>query len=168
MATTTIRPNGAGHASGHTAVGDTPTWKCVDEASSDGDTTYVRLDSGSGDTDFYTLENPTIPSGATINSVTVYMVARALQNGDSIVAMTYTGAADEDVLNASVSTSYATYSVELTTNPSTGSAWTGSELNSLEIGIKVGSITIRGYATQVYAVIDYTPPLARAWGQIMG
>lgn len=169
MATTTIRPNGAGHLSGHTPVGDPATWKCIDETTSDGDTTYIRIDSGSPDVDFSTLGNPSLPSGSTINSVTFYVVARALQNGDSVVVSCYTGGSEADVITMSLSTSYSTYnSGALTTNPSNGNPWTSGDLSALEMGFYVGSVTIRAYITQAYAVIDYTPPLARAWGQIMG
>jgi len=162
MPTETLRPNGSGDSTQLIAVGDSPNYKCVDEEISDGDTTYVRSDTTTNPLlDLYTIPASSIPAGSTINSVTLYTVCRQITTP---YYPKFTGAIkkpDGTILYGATrqitsgSTAYQVFS----------DAFTGlslSDLVGLQIGIQIqqisGGILWQGRCTQVYIVIDYTPP----------
>ena len=74
--TTILRPNGPGDFSQWTRTGCSSDWQCVDEVSSDGDSTNV-FSTGGDEIGFYDLPTSTIPAGSTIHSVTVLVRARS-------------------------------------------------------------------------------------------
>src|SRR5205823_1781537 len=77
--TVVLRPNGAGSTTQWTPVGCTPNWQCVDEATSDGETTRVES-STIGNVDMYAIQD-IAPNGGTVVSVTISAVARADNTG---------------------------------------------------------------------------------------
>ena len=160
-ATETLRPDAAGDET--TIAVQFPVtgehWDKVDEATSDGDSTYVETNSIDWEEDLYNTANHTTGSG-TINYVRVYMVSKAelapLQASAYVHIKTngveYNGSPEL------VTTSYATYSHQWDTNPSTNTTWTWSEIDALQIGTglrrsRVGKWT---RCTQVYAEVNYT------------
>ena len=133
----------------------------VDEAVSDGDTTYGSNDYLGG----YPNARFGLPAhsgSGVINSVTVYGGARAAATPDrssfNLGVRTY--ATNYETLEQTVTTSYVTYSQAYTTNPYTGLAWTWDEIDALEARIKLRSAKAASYVatrcTQVYVVVDYS------------
>jgi hypothetical protein len=169
MATETLRPNGSGDSTQLTPVGDSPNYKCVDDITSDGDSTYVQ--SPTSDTephlDLYNIEDTAIPAGSTINSVTVYALCRsvfATRRAGFRIALKKSGGTVQYGASQSPSTTYVLYN----------QAFTGvglSDLNALQIGIEITSggddLIYSGRCTQVYVVIDYTPPAVAVRKPIM-
>jgi hypothetical protein len=154
-----IRPN---------ANGDTMDWDAeagdytrVDEVTSDGDTTrlYTPTDNKVA---LFNFQNTT---HSTINSVTVKAVIRGL---DPIAQVTQVGVkmgGTEYWINKNWnSMSYITLENTWNTNPNTSAAWTQSNVNDLQAGVK--RISGGGTAiTQVYVELDVgtvTPPTAPA------
>lgn len=166
MATTTLRPAGAGNSTQLTATGAGTNHGCVNESSSDGDTTYVVTSISSGhQTDLYTIDANSIGVSDTINSITVYIIARATAIGRLITANRVITIRENSVTtydaSVALTTSYATYSKTWNTKPSNGTSWTKTDIDNLEIGVRLvinnngGSAAAR--CTQVYVIVDYTP-----------
>jgi len=155
MATVTLRPISDNSVT-HTPVGAASNWDCVNEASSDDDTTYVRGTSLT--TDLYNIEANSIGASDTINSVTIYAVAKLIA-GRAASRNIYMKIGGTTVGSTTpLTTTYATYSGTTTTNPATGLAFTKAEIDSLVFGFTTDSALLgTSYTTQVYAIIDYTP-----------
>jgi hypothetical protein len=47
------------------------------------------------------------------------------------------------------------YSTTLTTNPKTGTAWTWSDLENLEVGVSIDIPAATVYVSKIYAEVDY-------------
>ena len=159
MASETLRPNGSGDLTNLNPVGDSPNYKCVDESSSDGDTTYVATTTAKpSGSDLYNIEDTGIPAGSTINGVTVFARCRSTSTtykASFWILLKKSGGTIQQGAEHIPSTTYTSYH----------DSFTGvslSDLNGLQIGISIasGSNTYyySGRCTQVYVVIDYTPP----------
>jgi len=158
--TVTLSPNGAGS---YTQLSQFPSYPGsnydkVDETTSDGDSTYVYTYSTSTQQDSYTFTDTS--ATGTINSVTIYIVARATSSGTASTIVRISGTPYYGSSNT-LTTSYASYSTSYTLNPATSIAWTWSDVNSLDAGVRLA--TTGGYGstarcTQVYVVVNYTPP----------
>jgi hypothetical protein len=160
--TESLRPDGAGTTTILTTSGCTNNWECVDEATSDGDGTFVYTTNTNWQGDSYTAQDSS--GTGTINSVTVYIRSRGnftffgrpeAQTVLRTHSTYYTGS------TVSLTTSWAPYSTTYATNPNTGSAWTWTEVDDLEIGVMQRGIAFFGLqarTTQVWVEIDYTPP----------
>jgi hypothetical protein len=153
MATLTLRPNAAGNTMGWSAEGGD--WQRVDEAVSDDDTTRLYTPTANA-VALFALENRTSNFGV-INSVTVYINTKGVDPIDNTVQLairTYDTnyfSADKTYNN----TSYHLESNTWSTNPNTSAAWTWTEIDALEAGMK--HISGGGQAvTQVYIEVDYT------------
>jgi hypothetical protein len=170
----TIRPSAAGDetniAEQSPATG--AHWDKVDEAVSDGDGTYVQTNTSGWEEDLYNVANPVTGSG-TINYVKAYIVARSLATPAQTSAYVHikTNGAEYNGTAQQVTTSYAPYSQQWNTNPQTGSAWTWSEVNSLQAGAGLRRATATGAGgqrytrlTQVYIEVNYTPQIYYARG----
>ncbi len=134
--------------------------KVVATATNDGDTSYIKSGTNNHRQSFF-FQNAGVPSGATINSVTLNVIAKkessnptmqlGVRNGSTLDA----GASSQSISSAS----YTTYTRTMTTNPLTAAAWTDAEVNAwtTEFGVarSNGSGTVR--ITQMYLVVDYTP-----------
>jgi hypothetical protein len=158
--TLTLYPNANGSVGQWRWVGGSKNY--TNWQTNDGDTTYAKTNKN-GKIQVVNLDDHTSETG-TINSVTVYAVAKLAANGDdqlSLVAYTYGTAYASP--SQSITTSYATYSYTWNTNPNTGSAWTWTEIDNLQAGVKYvkGTTGKEIWVTQVYVVVDYTPPSAQ-------
>lgn len=154
MSTQTLTVNGNGNT--------TSGW-----AAEGGD--YTRLQSDDGDTSrLYSPTNNDLRqvsltdtsglSGKTINSITVYASVKSLDpvpNTMQINVRTNSTdyfSANKDTVN---STAYITFSETWTTNPNTGVAWTTSDLDALQIGLKkTNGVGMRWSYSKID--IDYT------------
>jgi len=182
MATVTVRPTADGTYKQFPVIyPTTPSthYDKVDEVTPNDATDYIGSNAGDGAAhDFYdTFKKAAtgIPSGSTINSVTVYTRGRVIPTpaGSKVTwaeaIYTYGKLYDGATHNY---TSWTTTSTTWTTNPYTGAPWTVDEVEALEIGVKgldrydtAGDESWAQVST-VWAVIDYTPPVAAK--RIMG
>jgi len=150
----TLRPNADGANTGieDDEGGGRPFFDSVDEAVADDDTTYVK---GSG-TDTYGLPDSGVGTG-TINHVTVYAVCRATAANHELRIVIYTHTTLYYGSVEVLTTDWASYFKQWTSNPNTSSAWTWAERDALEAGIELTDTGL-GYplCTQVYVEVDYT------------
>ncbi len=155
MTTLTVRPAGAGaHTDWTPSTGSN--WQCVDEASPD-DSDFVSSTSF-GAIDLYT-QSGGVPAGATVNSITVHVRAKAsLASFSSIEPYIRSGTTESGPSSQLLSDAFADYNWLFSTDPATGSAWTVSAANACQIGVNAQNSF--GFVTetvsQVYADIDYT------------
>lgn len=169
MATVTHTPTGAGDLTEFTNQYPASTyhWDKVDDAASDGNSTYIYSTAAAYKTDLYT-HSPTLLGGK-INSVVLHAVARkpysvgsavTLKNAIKVGGTVYYGA--ENTL--AYSASYADYTTTYTTSPATGGPWSWSEIYTMQIGVAEYAQDSRyaGYVTRVYAVTDYTLETVRS------
>jgi len=154
--TETLRPNAAGTYTQCDAVGDTANYLCVDEAVSDGDTTYVRTWGGATELDTYNIEDHTTGSG-NVTDVYAYTYTR-VDSGthDAEVAIRTNSTDYFGGYTSGVPTTYTYLSANWDNNPFTNNPWTWAEVDALEIGVRHYDLN-GGYlwTTQVYADIDY-------------
>jgi hypothetical protein len=131
-------------------------WSLVDEDLSDDDTTYIENNAAAWKKDSYNLQE-SIGSG-TINWIRVYIRARVPASGSSIIrTLIRTYGTDYEGSDLTLSTSYQNNYTQYNVNPNTGSAWTWTELASLEAGAsskKSGAANVR--LTTVWVVVNYT------------
>lgn len=160
MATMTLRPNADGDETAWVASGAANDWDCVDESSSDDDTTYIGVAAATaGDVDeLLNLPASGLSGGDTINSVALTLRCRSpltppdckflwKENGVKSAGATFT-----------LTTSFVDYTETKTTRPSDGAAWMVADVDALQVGIRrVGDVS-KGSSrcTQVFAVVDYT------------
>jgi hypothetical protein len=141
-------------------------WDKVDEASSDGDSTYVETSNWEFLEDLYNIGNHSTGSG-TINYVRVYMVAKATGtriDRESVYVQIKTNGTEYDGSLEWLTTSYATYSYQWNDNPQSGNPWTWDEVDNLQAGVGLRAPTGSGgpagrysRCTQVYVEVNYTP-----------
>jgi hypothetical protein len=115
-------------------------YQCVDEAAHNSDTDYVS-ETTAGEKDTYAFQNVT-PTTGTVKAVKVVLVARKDDAGSRSIAPVYgngTPASDVDGATVSIGTSYAFYPEITEVNPLTSSAWTISDVNGAEFGVKLVS-----------------------------
>jgi len=162
-ATVTLYANGVGNFDQWTLGAGAS--KVAAVSSSDGDTSYINT---------ATLENrqtfgfpgAAVPAGSTINSVTVSVQAKRNAAGGTnqynIVAEKGTGPTDvsDDSVLIGAGNNYATNSRTMATNPFTSAVWTDSEVNTWGIyfGVRCNAGQVR--VTEIYLIVDYTPPAA--------
>jgi hypothetical protein len=156
--TLTVRPNAVGDESNCAVSGDTPGWKCVDEAVADDDSTYVFCYSGTSPRDLYNLAD--VDLAGTINYVRVYVRVRRTTTAPNLRVRTVIKL-DEVVVEGSdisIITSYANYYTDYATKPG-GGTWTWTDINNLQAGVhlNVYSVLYLARCTQVYVEVDYTP-----------
>lgn len=126
--------------------------------SDDGDSSYLRSYITGG---YITWKwaDPGLPSGSTINSVTMYAKAKSSDSND-FALIYYNGSTVYQGNTYNVASSYVLYSYKWTTNPATGIAWTEAQVNDAEFGINTSARGGGIYYTYVYVEVDYTPPSA--------
>ena len=160
MATETIRPNANGDSSQciGSDANSTNNYQLIDESSAN-DADYVYALVGNLCLDLYNIPSTAIPVGATINKITFYARFREDTSGVDVCEFAYKS--DGTVYYSpkpNVTTSWAEYSWEQTTNQKTSAAWTIDDINALQIGVRVYSEykVSNGTCSQLWIVIDYT------------
>ncbi|HLD01155.1 MAG TPA: hypothetical protein VJC39_05410 [Candidatus Nanoarchaeia archaeon] len=144
-ASVTLYPNGPGYYNQWTwsnttgcEFGETH-WGCVDETTQDGDSTYLRANSGVPKDTFAMTDMTATPSS--IKRVAVYYTAKAIKLGgylypilrDGNLTTEYIDTSGWDVSNNS---SWTVFSKVYSTNPMTNSSWTKDEVNALQVGMQ--------------------------------
>lgn len=164
MAIETLRPNAAGDETNiHWQYPDSGShYDKVDEVTPDEDATWIyESDKTTYYRDLYNLPAHSEGSG-TINHITVYARARnyATPSQAGLKIAMKSGSTVDEGSEETLTTSYVNYSKQWTTNPDTGSAWTWSEIDSLQIGVTLrGGHTayyLQTRCTQVWVEVDYT------------
>lgn len=137
-----VLPDGNGYSSewvGNDAD-STDNYLLVDELPPDDDTTYVES-AISGETDSYTMSDPTIPSGWEVSAVIPVAVVKKLNAGGALdlklstrttVSGSPTGATSSPI---ALGTSYALVWERRALRPD-GGAWDETTVNALEIGVQ--------------------------------
>ncbi|MFH0870805.1 MAG: hypothetical protein V1866_07160 [archaeon] len=154
----TIRPNGQGYYSSWTNSGcgsGSSEWQCIDEASvNTSDNLYTSSKSVA---ESFTFQDTGL-TDQTINSVTLYFYGQIYSRTRyQFQPLIRSGSTDYLGGIKSLGSSYGSYSQYYGTNPATGSAWTISEVDALEAGMKSYSANYGGRIAQVYAYVYYTP-----------
>jgi hypothetical protein len=126
------------------AAGDTTQWTpntgtnvaAIDDTATDSDTTYV-ITSTTDNIDLYNLTSPT-HGGTTIHGVDVRYDYRKEVSDTNFAPLFKTagGTVQVGTTIPVTSASYVVSNVLQTTNPETGLAWTQSEIDGLQIGMK--------------------------------
>jgi general secretion pathway protein G len=153
-----LRPNGSGAVTQLFGSGCGNNWQCVDEASSDGNSSTAGRYANTWAVDYYALENPPA-SPCTIMAVSVHARARRTQSQGDISLGVYThgnlyqGSAEE------IDDSYHEYHEQWPTNPSTGTIWTWQEVTDLQAGLRLRgqSLIFPALCTQVWVEVAYGP-----------
>jgi len=132
-------PNAAGDVTQLQRSGGSDNWQAVNEGMpGNGDTNYVYGNTV-GDYDLYHIANPNIPSNSIIRRVWVTGSARTTASSGGKIALgvksgTTTDWSDDITLGGS----YLRYHGKVyTKNPANNQAWTVSDIDNLQIGVKV-------------------------------
>jgi len=156
--TETIRPNAPGAAAPFNNYGDSPNWKCVDEASADDDTTYIYNTSQTYSTGYYNLGSASPPDHSVISSVDVYFrikpnVTEGTAYATPILRLNSVNSeGTEEIRDPDT---YLTYSQTIS-RPGGGN-WSHSDIESLQVGLKlrINNASYQARCTQIYAVVHY-------------
>jgi hypothetical protein len=159
--TVLIAPNANTDDRDLTPVGNTQNYICVQ--SNDGDTTYVRPDSGSTYDYFWTDDTYALQdqSFTNYNYIVVHIVCRTTGSGYALSSIE-THNTEYDGSNSAfyyspLTSTYTDYTSIYSVNPYTGVAWTAQEINDLRVGVSLFRISGEERCTQVYVQIYYTP-----------
>ena len=149
MATVIIRPNDDLGTVDFVPSTGSDLYACIDESVLDtGDYIYS---SDTTDNRYYAGYTSTGLSSETINSITIKFNG-SQDEEDTASVIKVNGQTTSIAINKSGSN----WSVTLSANPATDSAWTVSDLNSLEIGYSFEANKDTVYIYQHYVEVDYT------------
>jgi hypothetical protein len=150
------------------SYGDVPHWDEVNDEISDGDATKVYVGARSGFyKDLYEMSNISVPSGAVIESVTLYARCKTYRNWAASPKMRGRILARiGSIIYASpyfyCDWDWTLYSWKLGNNPATGQPWTASEINGMQVGIELEgywdsqkALSSQGWCTQVYGDVEW-------------
>lgn len=146
-----LRPEGSGSSTALLDENCSGNWSCVDEPSPDDDGTFVKGEGNSWKDDSYATEDHATGSGI-VDSIKIYIYGNG---GGSKKIRTYLRTNSQNFQGNQItpSSSYTYYSTTYVNNPATGTAWSWSEIDAIEIGC---GIRREGKVTQVYLEVYYT------------
>jgi hypothetical protein len=130
----TILPDGAGNSTDFTPSAGS-NFQNVDEASTDGDTTY-NSETATGDHDTYTYGSVGF-TGTVLGVQTNLLVRSAGVGGETIRPKIRIGSTDYNGTSVAITTSYLDYLEIFGLSPATSSAWTIAEIDGAEFGIEL-------------------------------
>lgn len=124
-----------------TIIGD---WNCTAEgppSPGDGDSTYVGgpLTGGQVGNDTYATQDYTLDSGFSIDEIRVSGTARVIPppDGEFYALCIFSGAVLSCGSDNGLTMAYVNHSSTFTTDPGTGSAWTDSGVDAMEVGHRI-------------------------------
>jgi hypothetical protein len=133
-----LYPTAAGSNAGFTKFGGATNWQSVDESTPDGDTTYVTS-ATNGTIDTYD-HGATASTPTTVHAVQVNLWARKDNPGSAEVAPAFViGGTGYAGTNLPLSSSYQDMTECFDVSIATAVAWTGTEVNAMEVGVKLTS-----------------------------
>jgi uncharacterized delta-60 repeat protein len=155
--TETLRPVGPGNATNwNQSPASGSNWDKVDEVTRDDDTTYVYTSSSVYD--LYEVADHSTGSG-TINSVTIHAWAARetgiMSGGRTMLRTQSTNYAGTNTIVNATAPTYEEITEVYANNPNTGTAWSWTQVDAMEIGFARSAGNMR--CTQIYVVVDYTP-----------
>jgi len=157
--TLVLRPDGSGDSTELTPFpAATANWDCVDDVTSDGDSTYVYSDSNHFGSDFYNFADT--PQTGSIDSVTVWMKVRGTRAANNVAkTLIKTNGVISEGTAQDVTTGYSDISTVYDENPQSNAAWTWDEVNLLQAGcaLKRSGRGDTTRCTQVWVVVESTP-----------
>lgn len=165
MSTLTLRPNGDSTPIQTAAAPPGPHYAVIDEVTAS-DSDYLLNSNNGYYYDYFNISNHTTQTGV-IGSITIYGRFKGESNytppdGKACFKCKFSSSGTVYSLGAefALTESYANYSRTVTTNPSTGAAWTWTAIDSLILGIGLYRGPYGGYTycSQLYIVVTYTPP----------
>ncbi|MGH8016334.1 MAG: hypothetical protein ACREBV_09100, partial [Candidatus Zixiibacteriota bacterium] len=155
--TIVLRPSGAGSLTNLTTDGCANNWECVDETIADEDAARLVRASNSFATDVYNYPTPPA-SSCEILAVSVFCRARLSQTQGEVRPLVYINGTQFQGTPQAISSSYANYFHQWTTNPNTGANWIWTDINSLQAGtaLKGQNVNFPAYCTQVWIEVVYS------------
>jgi len=172
-----LRPNVNGTSTGLSKTGDTANYKCVDEETHDGSSTYVSRTADSWANDTYNITDHGLASDeqGAINFINVYIVAcrdnsLGMPPTDSYTKIilcngTHYNESNQFTIAQGMSRPWTSYNRSWATNPFTGSSWTWDDIDSIEAGVAFIGNQGKSYCTQLYVVVNYTAPTWLPFGR---
>jgi hypothetical protein len=140
-----LLPDGSGSFAEWKPVPSMANWKCVNQAVTDEDASYVEANSFSAVNDIYSLQNHTVKDGK-ISSITVNIRSRAnaVSSSQSPPVSIVVSTNSKIYVSQSfvLTTSYSNYSLAYSLNPSTGQAWTWQDIDNLQVGVRGNAISL--------------------------
>lgn len=147
-------------------------WDKVDDPACcpDNATTYIYINRNfagyCSTAKLFTFTPFSVPAGSTIYSLTIHYRAYSNDTDQGAGGELKVGSWEGSFSQGGLTSNWQTYSVVYTTNPATGLPWTVADVNGTgpnplqQFGIYSDecSSTHSNYFTQIYAVVDYTPP----------
>jgi hypothetical protein len=131
-----LYPTGAGAHTAWTNTGGASNWQSAGNATPDGDTTYVSTATVNNVDSYVTSDLTSTPN--TIHGVQVNLWSRkdnasprSVEAALVIAGTTYTGG-DKSLLS-----SYSDQTTVFRKSPATSAAWTATEVNGMEVGVKL-------------------------------
>lgn len=132
----TLYPSGAGNYTDFVANGAGTNWGCVSEHPADDDTTFVSSNNVN-DIDSYAFTNPSGTPTA-IFAIQANMRARKDNAGTRTFGrLVRISGTDYVGSGFALGTNYSLFREIIEQNPNTNAAWTSSDINGLEAGVKV-------------------------------
>lgn len=120
----------------------------------DGDSTWAGSNSAYVQRDLYTIPSLSgYSSGMTIGKVGVFLIAKGVSGPTTIIPALRTQSTFFDGTSQNLDTAYSRVNCTWSINPSTGTAWTNSDIDNLQIGQKASYAATR--VTEAYAVVQY-------------
>ena len=167
MATETLRPNGNDTTGLYNNTSNqVNNYSYVDESSANDNDFVHNLTVFDGyATDLYAFPATAIPAGSTINKITFYARFKHGEGSDYCKFAYKSGGTTYYSSAPNITTSYAEYSWEQTTNQKTSAAFTIDDINALVAGpsLYYTKSAAGGFCSQFWLVIEYT---ASGWSNI--
>ncbi|MFH0905559.1 MAG: SdrD B-like domain-containing protein [bacterium] len=127
----------------------------------DGDDSYI-YETVNNERQTFGFPGASLPAGSTINSVTLYGIAKGFGAGSSPKKMVLTVRSSDGTFSNSTdivtNAGYTTHEREMTVNPFTSNPWTLAEVNGWTTTFGVARSNDNGTVrvTQIYLEVDYT------------
>ena len=166
-----MRPTANGSSFQCNFSGDTDNWNCVDEVSSDAESTIVYTDNTVAfEEDLYVLNNHTVEQHGDQLNVTVFVNCTNnsgcgnSEAGTARAALRTGGTIYYDPSPVTLTSEWVESNYTWDLNPKTGVEWTWEDIDNLEAGVSI----LGGNCTQVYVNVHYRQDVSLLTTQFYG